>query len=465
MVNYSSSPEGGGGGYSADLAAFLAALAEALRANPNSPNGRDAQLMQLGAPYGAPGLNMQWAQGLLANPSQAQFEPEVMKYGAPSAVQNGGGSYTPEPDPNKQTGAPVAAPVDPAQAILDQMMRQYNQSAGGFDYESALDQVKSQLAAAYAPQINAIRGQNKTTKREEAQNEKAVRKMYGALARFDLRAGDRSQDRANANARALAKLGEATGRQISDATTGQVAAERNLLQGLGLGSAGKNLLGNVQDIGSRAGALAARTSQGAQANARTYGEHQADMLTQLASSDKLEGTNARVDLRQQLADILAGNRSNIAALRGQQAAAVAQAIPQLLGTQADYESQRQDMLQQIFENVTGVQQQQFENQLALQQAQGAGAPTLSNPLMESQQYLAGAVPPKYASTAESILQTLTAEPQFVSGGINNPLNAGEMLKITPEYAMQEIARLAQEKGITDPAIIAALRQAAYNLYG
>lgn len=419
-------------------------------------------------PFTAPGLMEGDLRAKLADPSLLGFTPDAMKYNVPSAVSNlqPPGNYSPKANGGPGGPGGGVGQIDPLAVAQQQILQKLMGMAGGggFDYESALANVRAQISSAYAPQISAIRGMSKNARKEEARNENAVRKMYGAVARFDSRQADKTQSRANQQANALAKLGGSSQRAIKNATESSLTGEGGLLRDLGLQQAAPDTLTPLENMGAKAALQSERQSTGSQQQAMQYGTNAADYMTKLAGAGKLEGANVQSDLLSQLQGYLGNNRLAIAQLLGQKGSAVASAMTDLQSAGAASQQDAFSNWATILGMANDMRQNNIQNQLDAAQAAGQGGAGginqyLPNNLQDANSILSTGVRPQVATQLQGVLKSLLSSDFMQSGQASG--QGGVTTPVTPEYAMAQIEQMAQNAGITDPALIERLKYAAY----
>jgi hypothetical protein len=270
---------------------------------------------------------------------------------------------------------PTQPEMNPDQQALAQLYELVTGGGTGGPSEEELNASLNESAAGinqqYGAQIGALRHANQGARQDTKKNSAEVQAMYDALAGSYNRAGKREMRQGNRLSNRLQNMGE----QAQNATTTQ--AERlnessaAAAQGLGLADLGQELVQQNNQTAQRQskvagqrGQMAANTVLGQAGNNRTF-------MNTSGMASELEGTNQAADMYGQLQDYLQQNRSQMASLAGERAAAQAAAKAEITG---QYASAQGDQQQQMIENLMGLyglghqaQGDQFDQNLALQE--------------------------------------------------------------------------------------------------
>lgn len=272
-----------------------------------------------------------------------------------------GGNRSPVGDRRSPVGNPGGgqglSPVQVALAQLDQLVNsgmQLPQGPSEADLQQALDEAAAGIQKQFGAQIGAIRAQMGGARKDTRQGSRAVRNMYNQLGNSYNRMGQRQFKQGSKLAHQLQGMGEREGDVISDQAQDIVKAGVRGAAGLGLGDLAMELTkqtkhdaGDLAQKAVRQGANAARTEKRVGANNRTF-------MQTSGQASRLEGTNTAADMYAQLQDYLQQNRSQIASLAGERAAAIAASKAGIQSSfadaSADYADMRMDARQDLIDN-------------------------------------------------------------------------------------------------------------------
>lgn len=231
---------------------------------------------------------------------------------------------------------------------------------GEKDLQAALDAAAAGIRKQYGAQIGAYAAQNAGAREDVREGSAEIQDMYGALDRSYQRAGKGEFRQGKQLSRQLQGMGERGAQAVTDQTNQMNQSAMEGAAGLGLDNLGQELvqdnIGRSQKMGNRAlssGQRSAETVMQQAGNNRTF-------FNTTGKASRLEGTNRSADLYADLQDYLQQNRSQMAALAGERAAAVAASQA---GITNDFYGQQQD----YYGMQTEAQQQLFENKLRLLQ--------------------------------------------------------------------------------------------------
>lgn len=189
-------------------------------------------------------------------------------------------------------------------------------SSSSFDYEHALQQSQRAIRRAYGAEINAVRSNNQAATKETRRDRKQLEAMYDGLARSYGQAAHQAQVNANQGARAQTALASEANKTIKASQGANTKEEANLLKGLGLQAAAKDIIDpdfkEVTKVEAENTATGARKA-GVQ---KEFGGINRDFMLQGGLSSRMEGTNRSMDLLTSLEDYVRQNRNQIAILAG-----------------------------------------------------------------------------------------------------------------------------------------------------
>lgn len=207
---------------------------------------------------------------------------------------------------------------DGTMSMLDALIQHTlsESSSSSFDYEHALQQSQRAIRRAYGAEINAVRSNNTAATRETRRDRKQLEAMYDGLARSYGQAAHQAQVNANQGARAQTALANEANKTIKANQGSNTKEEANLLKGLGLQAAAKDIID--PDFKEVTKVEAENTATGARKAAvqKEFGGINRDFMLQGGLSSRMEGTNRSADLLTNLEDYIRQNRNQIAILAG-----------------------------------------------------------------------------------------------------------------------------------------------------
>ena len=382
----------------------------------------------------------------------------------------GEGQYeTPEKPPINRP-KPKPEPVDPVanlDAILQSMLTESATST--FDYETVLRDSEDAIRQAYAAEIGAIRRNNKRARKETRRDREEVEQMYEALAKTYRKDAKREDRQGNREAKQQFNLGDQAADTVLANQSKSQSEMAALMQGLGVEEAAKDL--NVFNENATAAQSTANNmleeGQDDASRAQRVSNIESRYIRRGGRNAQLEGTNRSVDLLEQLRDYVAGNRDQIASLRGARAQELAQNQQGVESMRAEFEQKSQDSLYDRLLDYMGLKSNieddladnAREDQKLMLQAQGASQ---ESPLPD---YITG--PAKIASQFQGngarglmeIFQTFQGSPEVQANTYRDEESHTDY-KMTPYAAAQLMEELAIKNGIRDVQKLNALKQMA-----
>lgn len=248
---------------------------------------------------------------------------------------------------------PGETQLSPQEELMQQLMSAMPQIMDPQQTQDLMNQEAAGINKSFGAQIGALQHQNAGAKADTKQGTKKIQAMYRALA-GDMKRNAQREMKAGQH---LAGLTQNLGQQGADAA--QKSAESilatNAAHAQALGA--PELMGTINPAVNEQTLRAAdmSTGQAARSAARTLGMAGASQrfFNESSGASRVEGTNRSADLIGQLQDYLQNNRSKMADLSGQRAAAVA--------------NLKNSVLQQNTGDQFGQQQQIFEDLMNLGQ--------------------------------------------------------------------------------------------------
>lgn len=325
------------------LEGFLARLLGGLQGGQRNSNSRSMPSFGVGGPsssMGEPGGLEGLLTGPLGNVPPAHIPGHVFQ---------------------KDNDSPEMSPVQVALSQLDQLINQGSQLPAGpsqQDLQQALNESAAGLRKQYGAQIGAIQSQNAGARSDVRTGSNQVRKMYNALGRSYNKMGHRQFKQGSKLAHQLQNMGKREGDIVTSQANDINEASLRGAAGLGLADLGSELTQKTSDRAQRLsssavqrGTLAGRAEKQIAGNDRTF-------MQTSGQASRLEGTNTAADMYADLQDYLQANRSQIASLAGERAAAIAQAKAAIQSSFSDAQSDYADMQM-------GSQQDLIDNKMAL----------------------------------------------------------------------------------------------------
>jgi hypothetical protein len=278
----------------------------------------------------------------------------------------------------QQTAAPNDGTLDAINALMQMAGNVPQPGEGGIDIEGIMKEAAGAARKPFQAQIQSTRGQNQRAKADTDYSSKQIRKMYRSLARSNKRAATRESDQATATATQINDMSQNSADQLAQQNQTRLNEAAAQAAALGSGDLAATLGADINANTSEATRQLAETANNASVATLGRGDAERRYLNRSGQNAKLTGTNRAADLYGDLQDYLQGNRDKINELRGQASAAAGQAksAASASASQANsalYDQQyraHQDMLDNqmaLLGMKTGLQQQDFENNMSTQE--------------------------------------------------------------------------------------------------
>lgn len=399
---------------------------------------------------------------LFLNPNQPQKQYNTWPGGENSPANNS----VDNPYTRLATQTPPPE-VNPYEALQQQLMAQLQGiNTPAASDQSLRDQANSQAAMQYDPVIAALQGEMDRTSQKSQQDQGKARDMYNALASGFNSEIPGIQQQSQADQNAVTQQYNNNAAQMQAAYQAQQQQQQDLMNKLGIQAAQGDP--RLQQ---------AATDQQYFANQnQTDAQHQRDMLQQIAAADtgyqrniasssKLAGENTAQDLNNQLNQYLGSANDKMSGLQTSKAADITNLYNQLKNADAQRVTQsNQDAFNQLMSlnnfqlNTLNAQNQQQNSQndfaLKLQELQqklqgnsmGQNSGLSGSANLLAQRY---GTDVNKATQLENILGQVLSQPDVISGQQKTKDANGQdtMVKMTPEYVMQQLRNLAQKNNL------------------
>lgn len=200
------------------------------------------------------------------------------------------------------------------------------------DYGQLISGNQEAIRAAYAPQIQGLRQQNRATNREFGQNRELISGLANQAYNQITRQGDRAVARGEQNVADIQQQVSQEAAGINRGETQQARQMAGLLRGMGQEQAAPGITEQIIKEGGKE-AKAVRSEGAVERRiAKKSGNAQQRYMQNMAMGARLMGNDAVANLAQQKADILATNRQGIAGLKGERGREIAN-VATTLGVQ------------------------------------------------------------------------------------------------------------------------------------
>lgn len=397
---------------------------------------------------------------LFLNPNQKQYNTWPGGENSP-ANNNPANPYAQGPV------IPSTPQISPYEALQQQLMSQLQ----GINTPAASDadlrnQAASQAAMQYDPVISALQGEMDSTSKRAAGNQQQARDMYNALAAgFSSEIPD-IQKQAQQQQDAVTQQYQTNAAQMQAAYQAQQQQQQDLMNRLGIQAAQGDP--RLQQAATDQQYFANQNSADAQ--------HQKDALQQIAAADtgyqrniasssKLAGENTAQDISKQLEQYLGTANNKMQGLQSSKANDITALFNQLKNADAQRVSQsNQNAFNQLMAlnnfqlNALNAQntQQNDQNNFALQlqklqNEMGNNALGQKSGLSGSANLLAQryGTDVNKATQLENLLGQVLSQPDVISGQqkTKDANGADTMVKMTPEYVMEQLRNLAQKNNL------------------
>lgn len=371
-------------------------------------------------------------------------------------------TFRPKPKPD---------PGDALDQLFNKLMGALGNGGPTVDYESALEQSEAAIRDAYANDIQAIRMGNQGARRQTANQREELEQMYNALAQTYQKAGKRSMRQADQLGDRIQDNANLAGHQVSKTANRMLDEQAARAQELGIEDAYAN---SAEPVETRAQQQVQQIQKEGNRDANRqlgFGGNSQRFMERGGQTARLEGTNRSADLLENLQNFLLQSRQQIAGLRGDRSRELAANESSIMGSVAEMNSAADSELWDRLMSMAGLkldidkERNDQSNDLARIQASLAGGgsgtsmPGAEN-FQNSQHYLSQLQRPEVGSR---LFDQLLRSDEFKYGQVKHP-QSGEMYKLTPEYAMDQIQRIAEEQGLS-PQDINLLRLAVFTQMG
>lgn len=262
---------------------------------------------------------------------------------------------------------PMDAQSNSIDMLTNLAMDMLTQPGASYDYESAMQQAAHGIRQAYAAEIGAIRSNNKAYRRDTKKARKQIEHLYNGLAKQLGRDSVRAENQGDRDARDQMRIAGQGTDALSQLNQQLIGDETSMLQNLGLQDAAPALVSPDYDrMGAQIADLTGEGTRAAQL-ANRQGDAQSRYMRRSQAGARFEGADQSAALIGQLQDYLRQNRGQIGVLKGNRAKEVAASNASIQGQAAqmaaDQNSQTWDQVMELLNNVSDIENTNFQNQL------------------------------------------------------------------------------------------------------
>jgi HD-GYP domain-containing protein (c-di-GMP phosphodiesterase class II) len=367
--------------------------------------------------------------------------------------------------------------------ILDQLVQSMLTDAGSatYDYESAIQDATSAIRDTYAAEISAIRSNNKAARKSTRKSREEIEAMYKGLAKSYGRQSKRAVRRGERHADRALALGQESNQILMDANSEIANQEAALLAGLGLQEAAPEVLSdNTEQFQNALADNSERANQSAQYAQDFAGTNQR-FFQRYKAGAKFEGADRSADLLAALQDYVRQNRNEIASLKGQRAQDIAGSKQEIMNQAASFQSEQDeqiwDRLMDYMDLKRDIEDTNFDNRLDAKEFRWdmkmdkqkllesvansqSGENYMPEALHKATQLIANELPRDKANRVNQVFKALLQSDNFLERRFNSS-NTNEVLKLTPEKAMQLARQAGRQAGLSQREI-EILALAAYS---
>lgn len=366
--------------------------------------------------------------------------------------------------------------------ILDQLVQGMLMDTGSatYDYESAIQDATDAIRQAYGAEIGAIRSNNRDARRDTKKGRREIEAMYAGLAKSYGKDSKQAIKAGEKGAKAQMRIGE-EGNEILQGANSQIANEEAaLLKGLGIQEAAPEILGDNTEQFQKATAQNTSRASRAAGMERAFAGTESRYFDRYAAGADFEGQGRSADLLAALQDYVRNNRNEIASLKGQRAQEIAGAKGDIMSQAAEFQAEQDNLMWERMMEYMGLRKeiedtnfdnrldakqfrwdQKMDQQKLLESVAGGGSAAgeyMPKALYQASQIISNELPREQATRVQAVLKSILGSANFTEDRFK--AQNGEMLKMTPEMAMQ-LARQAGRKAGLGPRELEILALAAY----